>query len=137
MENNKYRCGCKMCADSRAEQERRSLMGFDTFPEAAKKLIYELDNAIMHLDEDNDYLNSIINGTWEDADEIIANKREKIKNGPTEKKLEEYKKYPRWEMQVSCSGKNVWVAADLVGEKFTPLDKLGEEYTVGEVKYQN
>lgn len=129
-EDKKFRCGCKMCSDRREETRRRKEMGFENFPEAAKQLIYELDNAIMHLDEDNDYLNAVINGTYPNADDYIKWEREKIaekiKNGPSKEDLEEEEKYPRWQIKAVKDGKEVWISAEL-GEdnKFIPKLKNG------------
>jgi hypothetical protein len=74
---NDHVCKCAVCSEYRSETNRRKELGFDDFPETAKKLIKKLDDEIDGLKFDNEYLSCIIDGTWPDADEIIKARRNK------------------------------------------------------------
>jgi len=88
---------------SEDEQHRRNIsngfiVGSDDVHLAAKDLIYRLAdtegdrkvkkvlimclNQIAQNELDNDYLNAIIDGSWDTADEIIFRRREKRANNP-------------------------------------------------------
>jgi hypothetical protein len=73
-------CDCKICTEWRAETKRREELGFDSWPEEAQKLIRQLDDTIMNLEDDINYKDCIIDGSWPTADEIIKAKRENVKN---------------------------------------------------------
>lgn len=69
-------CDCKICTEWREEQKRREELGFHSWPKEAQKLIKELDDIICQLEDDIDYKDCIIDGSWPTADEIIKNKRQ-------------------------------------------------------------
>jgi hypothetical protein len=70
-------CECELCVRHQKETECRTALGFDSWPEEAKKLIREQDCTIMNLEDDINYKDCIIDGSWPTADEIIKSSREK------------------------------------------------------------
>ena len=117
----KIRCGCKFCSEGRAVEQHKIKIGFDSFPEEAKKLINELEEKVFYLEDDLNYKDAIINGSWPSADDIIKSQRERINREPTEEEIEESEKYHRWEMKIIVNGEEKWVPANRSDDgEYTP-----------------
>ncbi len=68
-------CDCRIC--KRYRRHREVLRGDDI--NALRDLIYELQSALMHSEDDANYYQAIVDGSWASADEIIAFSRKKLK----------------------------------------------------------